>query len=115
MPRYPVFLCIAILTLTLGACSVIYRADVQQGNVVTAEMVNALKLGMNKRQVRYILGSPLIADVFHKDRWDYVYSMQKGSGARSQQRLTVIFQNDALVTIEGDLSQGGQNTSAVAQ
>ena len=111
MPNYPVAL--IVLVLTLSACAPIYRADIQQGNVVTADMIGTLKLGMNKRQVRYILGSPLINDVFHKDRWDYVYSMQKGGGARSQQRLTVVFQNDALVTIEGDLAPGGQNTSAV--
>lgn len=104
-----------VLALALGACTSVYRADVQQGNVVTTEMVNTLKLGMSKRQVRYILGSPLINDVFHKDRWDYVYSMQRGKGPRSQQRLTVIFQNDALVAIEGDLAPASQNSSAVTQ
>ncbi len=111
----PNTLVILSMVLMLGACVPSYRADVQQGNVVTAEMASALKIGMTKRQVRYALGTPLIADAFHKDRWDYVYSLQKGRGNRSQQRLTVIFQNDALVAIEGDLAPAGQNTSAVAQ
>lgn len=103
---------ILIMALALGACVPTYRADVQQGNVVTAEMVQALKLGMTKRQVRYALGSPLITDPFHKDRWDYVYSLQKGNGKRSQQRLVVIFKNDALIAIEGDLAPAGQPASA---
>jgi len=111
MSKYPAIL---VMSLVLGACVPTYRADIQQGNVVTPETVSALKLGMTKRQVRYALGTPLIADPFHKDRWDYIYSLQKGNGARSQQRLTVIFRNDALVTIEGDLAPGGRNTSAVA-
>ena len=110
MPRYSVFLFIA--TLTLGACAPIYRADVQQGNVVTTDMVNTLRLGMSKRQVRYALGSPLINDAFHKDRWDYVYSMQKGGSVRGQQRLTVIFKDDVLIAIEGDLAPGNRNSSA---
>ncbi|MBI5612673.1 MAG: outer membrane protein assembly factor BamE [Gammaproteobacteria bacterium] len=105
MYKYPAIL---LLALTLSACVSTYRADVQQGNVVTAEMVGALKPGMTKRQVRYALGTPLVADPFHKDRWDYVYSFQKGSGKRNQQQLTLIFQDDALVTIEGDLAQAAR-------
>lgn len=105
MFKYPTIL---IMTLALAACVPSYRADVQQGNVVTAEMVSALKPGMTKRQVRYALGSPPVADPFHKDRWDYVYSFQKGSGQRSQQQLTLIFKDDALATIEGDLAQAGR-------
>lgn len=113
MPNYPVIL--VIIALALGGCVSIYRADVQQGNVVTAEMAQALKIGMSKRQVRYLLGSPLVTDVFHKDRWDYVYSMQKGKGPRSQQHLTVIFKDDALMAIEGDLAPSDQNTSATTR
>jgi outer membrane protein assembly factor BamE len=108
MFNYPAVLTILIMTLALGACVPTYRADIQQGNVVTAEMVDALKPGMTKRQVRYALGSPLVTDPFHKDRWDYVYSFQKGSGKRSQQQLTLTFKDDALVTIEGDLAQAGR-------
>lgn len=105
MFKYPAVL---ILALVLAACVPSYRADVQQGNVVTAEMVGALKPGMTKRQVRYALGTPLVADPFHKDRWDYVHSFQKGNGKRSQQLLTLIFKEDALVTIEGDLAQAAR-------
>lgn len=105
MPKYPAIL---IMALALGACVPSYRADVQQGNVVTSEMVSALKPGMTKRQVRYALGSPLVTDPFHKDRWDYVYSFQKGRGQRSQQQLTLIFKDDALLSIEGDLAQAAR-------
>jgi len=110
MSKYPAIL---VMSLVLGACVPTYRADIQQGNVVTPETVSALKLGMTKRQVRYALGTPLIADPFHKDRWDYVYSLQKSRGTRSQQRLTVIFKDEALVAIEGDLAPASQNTSTV--
>ena len=65
--------------MLLVSCS-IYKLDVQQGNVVTQEAVNQLKPGMNKRQVRYIMGSPLLVDVFHQTRWDYVYTNQPGGG-----------------------------------
>ncbi|MFQ5760576.1 MAG: outer membrane protein assembly factor BamE, partial [Acidiferrobacterales bacterium] len=61
-----------LLTLWLvTACFNIYRPEVQQGNVVTQEMVSQLKIGMSRRQVRFLLGTPLIEDPFHQDRWDY--------------------------------------------
>ena len=66
--------------------SVIYSPDIQQGNVVTQEEINKLEPGMSKAQVRYLLGTPLLVDVFHQDRWDYIYSMQEGRDPRSQER-----------------------------
>ncbi len=80
-----------------------YRIDVQQGNVVTQEMVAKLKAGMTRSQVRFVLGSPLVTDMFHADRWDYVYLMQRQGKADERRRLTVIFDGDKLATIEGDV------------
>jgi outer membrane protein assembly factor BamE len=80
-----------------------YRIDIQQGNVITQEMVSKLKAGMTRSQVRFVLGSPLITDMFHNDRWDYVYLMQKQGRADERRRLTVIFDGDKLVTLEGDV------------
>src|SRR4051812_35285290 len=80
-----------------------YRIDIQQGNVVTQEMVAKLKAGMTRSQVRFVLGSPLVTDMFHGDRWDYVYLMQKQGRPDERRRLTVIFDGDKLATIEGDV------------
>jgi outer membrane protein assembly factor BamE len=80
----------------------IHRIDVQQGNVITQEMVDQLTPGMSKRQVRFTLGSPVVADVFHQDRWDYIYRMTPGKGDVEQQRITLYFEDDALVRIDGD-------------
>src|SRR5258706_7980397 len=80
-----------------------YRIDIQQGNVVTQEMVSKLKAGMTRAQVRFVLGSPLVTDMFHGDRWDYVLLMQKQGKADERRRLTVIFDGDKMVTLEGDI------------
>jgi outer membrane protein assembly factor BamE len=92
----------ALLTLWLvTACLNIYRVDVQQGNVVTQEMVDQLKIGMSRRQVRFILGTPLIEDPFHQDRWDYYYSRLSRRAGLEQRKLSVFFKDDALVEIRG--------------
>lgn len=81
-----------------------YKIDIQQGNVITQEMVAQLKPGQSKEQVRYILGSPMLADVFHSDRWDYVYRMKKGSSDIVETRRFSIFFNDGkLVRVGGDV------------
>jgi outer membrane protein assembly factor BamE len=81
----------------------VYKMPVQQGNLVSAEMVDALQPGMNKRQVRYLLGTPLLMDMFHQDRWDYTYTIQRGRNPMEVKRLTIWFQDDALVRIDGDI------------
>jgi len=93
-------------SILLGACSLVpdvYKIDVQQGNVIEDEMLNKLQPGMTKRQVNYILGTPVIVDVFHQDRWDYVYSFKPGAKARKQHRVSLFFKDDKLVRLEGDV------------
>ena len=80
-----------------------YRIDVRQGNWVTQEMVSQLRPGQTRDQVRFILGSPLVADMFHADRWDYIYRFQPGRGDAEQRRLIVYFQDDKLVRVGGDV------------
>lgn len=80
-----------------------YRIDVRQGNHVTQEMVDQLKTGLGKEQVRFILGTPLLTDPFHAERWDYVYRFQPGRGEPEQRRLTVFFSDDKLARVEGDV------------
>ena len=90
--------------LLLTSCSylphVIYRIDVQQGNVVTDEMLEKLKPGMTRSQVLFVLGSPLIIDAFRDNRWDYVYVFREKGDLTEQKRLTLFFDNDTLVNIE---------------
>ncbi len=78
-----------------------YRVDVQQGNFVSQEMVNQLKEGMTREQVIFVLGTPLLTDVFHANRWDYVFRLQKRSGAVISSRVTVFFDNNRLSRVDG--------------
>jgi outer membrane protein assembly factor BamE len=96
--------CIASLSIT--ACSkyrLIHKIDVQQGNVITQDEVNLLEPGMSRRQVQFIMGSPMIADVFHQDRWDYIYLLEPGYGEQIEERITLFFENDELARITGTL------------
>lgn len=100
---------ILALVLLLPACSYIpmapsvYKIDIQQGNVVTPEMLARIKPGMTKSQVRFALGTPLITDAFHANRWDYAYRYQKAGKLTEQRHVTAIFENDLLLRLEGDL------------
>ena len=79
----------------------VYRINVEQGNVVTEEMVEQLRPGLNRRQVRYIMGTPLIEDSFHSDRWDYRYLLRNGNDTITETQLTLWFEGDELVRAEG--------------
>ena len=85
----------------LGACT-IHRLDVQQGNIIKDEQVEKLKIGISKRQVRFIMGTPLIEDPFHVNRWDYVFTMQPGTERKvtEYQRVTVYFEQDKLSKVD---------------
>jgi outer membrane protein assembly factor BamE len=80
-----------------------YKIDVQQGNYVNQQMVAKLKPGMTRAQVRFILGTPLVVDPFRTDRWDYVYLLNKRGEVTEQRRIAVIFEQDKLKRIEGDV------------
>ena len=80
-----------------------YRIDIQQGNVVTQDMVARLETGMTRSQVRFVLGTPLLTDLFHPDRWDYVYRFEKGGKLIEHRRIFVVFSGDKLLRIEGDV------------
>lgn len=80
-----------------------YRIDVRQGNFVTQEMAAQLKPGLTREQVRFILGSPLVADMFHVDRWDYVYRFRASHGEVQQRGLAVFFHDNKLTRVAGDV------------
>ena len=95
---------IAIASLTLSGCSLdmltIYKIDVQQGNALSQEDIDRIQQGMNKRQVEFLLGQPLLSDPFRRDRWDYVFYFKPGYGDPHRARLTLWFENDQLVRKE---------------
>ncbi|MFI8227103.1 outer membrane protein assembly factor BamE [Pseudomonas sp. NPDC085632] len=102
--------------LALAGCSFpgVYKFDIQQGNVVTQDMIDQLRPGMTRPQVRFIMGNPLLVDTFHADRWDYLYSLQPGGGERQQERISVIFNsNDQLVSLSGDFMPGVSRDEAI--
>lgn len=111
MPRSRLLL-LATFCVALGACSVKprfineYKIDVQQGNVLDQDMVNQLKPGQTRDQVRFLLGTPLITDIFHQQRWDYVYRLQSGrTGQVDTRRLSVFFDADGrLERVDGDVA-----------
>jgi outer membrane protein assembly factor BamE len=77
-----------------------YRIDIQQGNVVTQEQLDRVKLGMNRLQVRDILGSPLLTDAFHADRWDYVFSLRQSGKPLQRRDVVLFFEGDTLKKID---------------
>jgi outer membrane protein assembly factor BamE len=100
-------LAVIAATLALTACSFFapYRIDIRQGNYIDDAMLEQLKPGMTREQVRFALGSPLVVDVFHSDRWDYVYHFKSGSGNKMEQRaVAVFFVDDKLDRVEGDIT-----------
>lgn len=98
------FLLLLLAIVLIHACGFpgVYKINVEQGNIVTQEMADQLKPGMTRRQVRFILGTPLIADTFNQNRWDYLYVKRNGMQVLSESRLTVEFEGDALVRVSGD-------------
>ena len=80
----------------------VYRPEVVQGNVVTREQVAMLRTGMTRLQVRDILGTPLVSDLFHADRWDYVFTISRRGVEAQRYHLEIIFEGDALKSFEGD-------------
>ena len=128
---------VATALLSLGACSYLpsmpslpsigsadsflgfitpYRIDIVQGNVVTREQAAAVKPGMARNQVREILGSPMLADPFHTDRWDYVFTIRR-PGAELQRRSVVVrFKDDKLDSLEGsDLPSEQEFVAAISR
>lgn len=91
----------------------VYKIDIQQGNIITQEMIDQLKPGMTKRQVRYVMGTPLIEDTFNPNRWDYYYSMAPGKAEAVKERVSIFFEGDHLTHFQGDYSPtGAAGTSA---
>jgi len=115
--RY-IFILLALLCASCGtALPTIkpYKLDVQQGNVVTSKMLLQLRPGMTKSQVRFIMGTPLIQDSFHGNRWDYVYQMREGGKIKEQRRVILDFENELLKSVRGDVIPAGTGESKAGE
>ena len=99
-----------LLALSTSAC--IYKLDIQQGNLVTQESVSKLKKGMTKSEVRNTLGTPLLMDAFHGNRWDYYFSTQQRGRTVERTRFSVFFENDKLVSVTGDIKAAAPAAAA---
>ena len=95
---------IIALFLFLSGCTSLlpepHKLDIQQGNRIKQDDINKLKLGMTRKQVTFILGTPLLKDSFHSNRWDYVDYFKPGKGEAKQSRISLTFDNDTLISID---------------
>ena len=93
--------------LALSACGSlefpgVYKLTIQQGNIVSQEMIDRLKPGMTRSQVQFVLGNPVLADSFERDRWNYMYTIDIPGQAIIERELIIVFENDRLLRFEGD-------------
>jgi outer membrane protein assembly factor BamE len=99
-----------VASLLLSGCSYLspHKIEIQQGNLITKEAFSTIKVGMTKAEVRAAIGTPLLQDVFHANRWDYYFSHEQYGGfaklkrVSEERRITFFFENDKLARIEGD-------------
>ncbi len=99
---------VLLIALTTAACS-IHKVDIQQGNIVSKEMMSQLTIGMTQDEIKRVMGSPLIVDPFRRDRWDYIHSFKSGKSnqPRTQYRITLFFEGDQLARIESEIPPEG--------
>lgn len=104
---------VCITLFALGACSFslpklkmprVHKISVQQGNLITQEMVDKLKPGMTRSQVAYIMGEPIFRNTFNEDRWDYIYTISIPGYFEQDMRMSLYFQDNALAYFTGDLA-----------
>jgi len=90
-------------SMDVGDYIPVYHLDIRQGNFISQEMASQLKPGLTREQVRFVLGTPLVTDPFHGNRWDYVYRYNPGTGNVIQRRLSVYFEDNKLARVSGDV------------
>jgi outer membrane protein assembly factor BamE len=100
MTRYLFIALLAALTLNTG-CKLIYKQNVQQGNAHEQDDLDEVELGMSKKQVAYLLGTPAVHDPFHQDRWDYISMLSRRGGKPVRRLVTLTFENDLLIATDG--------------
>ena len=91
--------------LVLSSCSIprLFQVVISQGNLVDQEMLDKLEIGMTESQVKFVMGTPLISDTFHPNRWDYFTSVTQGENSYTNQKITLYFKDNKLVSWEGEI------------
>jgi outer membrane protein assembly factor BamE len=110
-------LALVFILLTLAACSefpLVYKIDIEQGNIIEQEAVDELIPGLTKSQVRFILGTPMNIDTFNQERWDYLYSISSGGGKHRQERMSLYFVDGRLEYFQGDFIPSSVNSDEQA-
>jgi outer membrane protein assembly factor BamE len=105
-------LALVFILLAVAACSefpLVYKIDIEQGNIIEQEAVDELIPGLTKSQVRFILGTPMNIDTFNQERWDYLYSISSSGGKHRHERLSLYFVDDRLEYFQGDFIPSGAN------
>ena len=94
-----------ILLAALAGTACVYRIDIQQGNLLDDDDIVQVQVGMTRSQVQFLLGTPMVADSFHRDRWDYAYYLNRGRSPEREQRWVVVyFGEDRVTRVERDLA-----------
>ena len=114
MTKYLFIALLAVLTLNTG-CKLIYKQNVQQGNAHEQDDLDQVELGMSKKQVSYLLGTPAIHDPFHQDRWDYISMLSRRGGEPVRRLVTLTFENDLLVATDGIGDSKGGDIKALQE
>lgn len=108
MLRKPLPARIVWITLAAGLAGCVYRIDVQQGNLLEQSAIEQVEVGMTRSQVQFLLGTPMVSDAFHRDRWDYPYYFRQGRSRNVAQRwLVVRFDGDRVASLEMRLDDDG--------
>ena len=102
---------VPVFLLLLAACGVPripgitpYKPELQQGNYLSQELISQVKPGMTREHVRFLLGTPLLTDIFHADRWDYIYWREATNGKREERKIALFFADNKLTRMEGDVA-----------
>ena len=114
MTRYLFIILLAVITLNAG-CQLIYKQNVQQGNAHEQDDLDQVELGMSKKQVSYLLGTPAVHDPFHQDRWDYVSMLSRRGGEPVRRLVTLTFENDLLIATDGIGDSKGGDIKALEE
>lgn len=107
-------LLMAVLGLTLSACSLVFKLPTRQGNVIEQKQLDQLKIGMSRDQVTYLLGTPIAASPFRSDRWDYMGYYKSPRGKLNTRTVTLFFEKETLSRMEGNIAPAANTTAAPA-
>ncbi len=98
---HPISKATLLVAMGLWLCACIYRLDIEQGNRLEESVIDQIEIGMTRSQVQFLLGSPMVADSFHQDRWDYTYYFKRGRSREVERRWFVVyFENDRVATLD---------------